>query len=191
VSEVEKLRLFVAVSVPDEVRDRIDEEVAPLKSKWSKARWIALENQHVTLKFLGWTPSDRLEVVTQAIGMVARGHGPSEVSITGLGAFPSERRMRVLWVGLDDPGSLLTRVEADLERAFEPLGYPTEERPFTPHLTLARFKIPERPKDPLPELSGSFAPFVVDRLELFRSRLHPKGASYEMMESFDLTGQDG
>jgi 2'-5' RNA ligase len=188
VSEVEKLRLFVAISVPDEVRDRIDHEAAPLKERWPRARWIPVENQHVTLKFLGWTPSDRLEAVSEAIQIVARSHGPSDVSVTGLGAFPSERRVRVLWVGLDDPGSLLTRLASDLEKAFDPLGYPAEGRAFTPHLTLARFKVPERPKEPLPELQGGWEPFPVERLELYRSRLHPKGARYEMMEPFDLTG---
>ncbi len=190
-NDVEKLRLFVAISVPDAVRDRVDDEVAPLKKRWSRARWVPVENQHVTLKFLGWTPSDRLEAIREAIDIVARSHAPSDVSVTGLGAFPSERRVRVLWVGLEDPGSLLTGLAADLELVFDPLGYAPEARDFTPHLTLARFKVPERPKEPLPELQGGLDPFPVERLELFRSRLHPKGARYEMMESFELTGESG
>lgn len=190
-SEVEKLRLFVAISVPDKVRDHIDDEVAPLRKRWSRARWIPPENQHVTLKFLGWATSDRLDAISEAIDMVARSHAPSEVSVTSLGAFPSERRVRVLWVGLEDPEALLTRLATDLERAFEPMGYAPEDRPFTPHLTLARFKVPERWREPLPELRGGLDPFLVERLELFRSRLHPKGARYEMMESFELTGESG
>lgn len=95
--------------------------------------------------------------------------------------------MRVLWVGLDDPQGLLAKLAADLERAFEPLGYPTEERAFRPHLTLARFKNPIRLDQPLPVLEAErFGRFAADELQLFQSHLHPHGARYEALARFRL-----
>ena len=182
------IRLFVAVSIPDRHLERIDAEIAPFRDKVVNARWIDIENQHVTLKFLGSTPEDRLADVERVCSMVATSNAPAEVSLTGTGAFPSERRVRVLWVGLDDPEGLLTRLAGDLEQAFEPLGYASEARAFTPHLTLCRFKIPVPLKAGLPTVDVSdLGSFPIDRLELYRSYLSPKGARYERIGEFPLS----
>jgi 2'-5' RNA ligase len=136
---------------------------------------------------LGSTPADRLYAVARAVEAVARGRKGSDVSLTGLGAFPSARRARVLWVGLDDPAGLLSGLASDLDGALEPLGYRVEARPFTPHLTLARFKVPARLEGLLPELASSrLSPWLVDHVELFRSHLHPRGARYESLARFPL-----
>lgn len=185
--EPASVRLFVAVSIPSRHLERVDEEMRSFRDKAVNARWIDIENQHVTLKFLGSVPSDRLDDVGRTCSMVASSHQPAPVSLTGAGAFPSPSRVRVLWVGIDDPHGLLTRVADDLDQAFEPLGYPTEARSFTPHLTLCRFKIPVPLKSGLPELDlSALEPFPIDRLQLFRSHLSPKGASYECVAEFPL-----
>lgn len=184
---VERIRLFVAVSLPQAVLESVDAAVEPLRTKLKNARWTAPENQHLTLKFLGWTPSDRLDEVARISGMVASGHEPTSISLTKLGAFPSERRVRVLWMGIDDPSGLLVRLAADLDGAFEPLGFAAEGRAYTPHLTLARFKLPVPMKSGFPELSAPpHEPIVIDELELFRSHLSPRGARYEVVRSFPL-----
>lgn len=182
-----KIRLFVAVSVPRAHLEHIDEQISGFKDKVTKARWTSLDNHHVTLKFLGSTPEDRLPVVEDACSLVAASHTPASVSLGDIGAFPSRNRVRVLWVGLDDPASLLTRLAADLDQVFEPLGYPTESRAFTPHLTLCRFKIPVPLKGGLPEIdTSSLAPFDVTSIELFRSHLSPTGARYEILKELPL-----
>ncbi len=163
---VEKIRLFVAARVPDEHLEAIGGATRDLHASLPKARWVPPDNQHVTLKFLGWTPSARLEAVGRVIEVAAAARTPAACSVTQLGAFPSPRRARVLWAGLDNPGGLLAALASDLDAAFEPLGYRVEDRAFTPHLTLARFK--------------------VHRVELFRSRLSPSGARYESMASYEL-----
>lgn len=182
-----RIRLFVAVSIPRGHLEAIDEQIATFKSKVTKARWTSIDNQHVTLKFLGSTPEDRLSAVKDACRVVAASHAPATVSLSDVGAFPSRSRVRVLWVGLADDTSLLTKIAADLDQAFEPLGYPTESRAFTSHLTLCRFKIPVPLKGGLPEIDTSqLQPFTIDSVELFRSHLSPKGARYEILESFEL-----
>jgi 2'-5' RNA ligase len=183
----DRVRLFVAARIPDDRLETLDERVEPLRSKLVNARWTAPENQHLTLKFLGSTPADRLDAIHATVGMVANGYEPARLALTGLGAFPSRNRIRVLWVGVDDPAGLLTRAAADLDRAFEPLGFPTEGRVYSPHLTLARFKLPVPLKSGFPEIDTSdIAPFEIESLVLFQSHLSPKGARYEALASFLL-----
>lgn len=185
--DVERLRLFVAVSVPRSHLERVDAEIAPFRDKLVNARWAPIENQHVTLKFLGSTPADRLNDIANVCGIVAAGRQPADVRLDRVGAFPSKSRVRVLWVGLDDPDSLLGHLAADLDRGFEALGYPTEGRAFTPHVTLCRFKIPVPLKGGLPEIDVADLPsFEVDAIQLFRSHLSPKGARYEVVREFRL-----
>ena len=185
--EVENVRLFVAVSIPRSHVDHVQREIAPFRDKATNARWTPPENQHVTLKFLGSTPGDRLAEVERVCGIVAAGHRPASLSFTGTGAFPSRNRVRVLWVGLDDPTSLLPRLAGDLDRGFEPLGFPAESRSFTAHLTLCRFRIPVPLKGGLPEVNtDDLEPFEVGAIQLFRSRLSPKGARYEVLGEYPL-----
>ena len=185
--DVERLRLFVAVSIPRSHLEEIDRQIAPFKEKVTNARWVPLDNQHVTLKFLGTTPGDRLPEVEKVCAMAAASHHPATLSLGGVGAFPSRTRVRVLWVGLQDEGSLLQRVATDLDQGFEALGYPTESRAFTPHLTLCRFRMPVPLKGGLPELDTSgLEPFPIDAIQLFRSHLSPKGARYEVLKEFPI-----
>jgi 2'-5' RNA ligase len=180
------LRLFYAVSVPRELLELVQERLADLKTALREARWIDPANQHLTVKFLGATPEDRLEEVIEAGASVARGQSGATVSLSGLGAFPSARRARVLWLGVDDPAGVLTGLAQGLDDVLRPLGFSSETRAFTPHLTLARFKAvvklsPEADLDP-----GSLPPFEVSELRLWQSRLSPKGARYEPLEAFPL-----
>lgn len=185
--DAERLRLFVGVSIPRTHLTRVDEEISAFKDKAVKGRWIDLDNQHVTLKFLGSTPGDRTEDIATVCGIVAEGHRPAVVSLTGIGAFPSNNRVRVLWVGFDDPDALLERLAADLDQGFEALGFPTEGRAYTPHLTLCRFKIPVPLKGGLPEIDlSTLDHFEINEISLFRSHLSPKGARYEVLRRFPL-----
>lgn len=183
----ERMRLFVAARIPDDRLELLDAEVAPLRAKLTNARWTPVGNQHLTLKFLGSTPVDLLEGVTATCAMVAAGRVGGRLELTEIGAFPSKTRIRVLWVGIDDPGSVLAPLAADLDRAFEPLGYPSEGQPYTPHLTIARFKLPVPLKSGFPSIdTGGIAPFALDEITLFCSHLSPKGARYEVIRAFPL-----
>ena len=93
-SRPERLRLFLAVSVPDALLDRLEDRTRDLRGTWPSARWAARENQHVTLKFLGPTEAPMLAAVKEAIGEVAHAHGPVEVALSTAGVFPSRTRAR-------------------------------------------------------------------------------------------------
>lgn len=189
-SALERIRLFVAARIPEDRLELLETEVAPLRAKLTKARWAPVENQHLTLKFLGATPVDMLEAVTSTCAMVATGRGPARLALTELGAFPSRTRIRVLWVGIDDPSGLLTLLADDLDRAFEPLGFASEGRAYTPHLTLARFKLPVPLKSGFPAIDTSdIGSFELSEITLFRSHLSPKGARYEAIDAFPLVSK--
>jgi len=185
VSSERQFRLFVAASAPVEQLRWLAEAAVELRERWPTARWAAAENQHITLKFLGATPPDRLEAVESVCRSVAAGRAPGSLRLGGAGVFPSLRRVRVLWVGLEDPSALLASLAGDLDAALEPLGYRTESRGYTPHLTLARFRDPAR-MEALPKLPEAPAPFRVGSIGLWRSYLSPRGARYEQLAELPL-----
>lgn len=183
--EAKPLRLFVAIEVPEEVRARLAEAVAPLRERFPKARWVPIENQHVTVKFLGSTYPRLVRWVTSTVGDVASSHAPFQTRIADLGAFPSARRARVLWAGLDDPGSLSAAIAGGLDDSLAG-EFKAEKRAFTPHLTVARFDPPVGLD--LDDVRFESEPFAVDRLVLFRSHLRRPAPVYEPMATFSLAG---
>ncbi len=179
------LRLFLAAPVPERQLAWVAEQTEALVALWPGARWVPTENQHVTLKFLGSTAPDLLDAVATRCGEIATAHAPSPLRLSGLGVFPNPRRARVLWVGLDDRSALLASLAAALDAALEPLGFASEGRAFTPHLTLARFKAPLRLNE-LPKLADPPAAFRLGGFDLWRSHLGRAGASYERLVHFPL-----
>lgn len=184
----EKLRLFTAARVPREQLEWLDRAAAGLKTT-PGARWIDVEHQHVTLNFLGWIESRLLPDVVAAVDAAGAAHGPADVALAPLGAFPRARRARVLWAGIDDPTRLLPGLAHDLGERLRAVGYVPEEREYTAHVTLARLKIP-RPVD-LFELPDPPGHFTIDRVTLFRSRLSPSGARYEVVHEAYLSADVG
>lgn len=184
--EAKRLRLFVAVEVPEPVRDLVAGAIAPWRELYPRAKWVPQQNQHVTMKFLGAAWPRLVEWIEEAVGEVARGAEPFESRVRGLGAFPSARLARVLWTGLEDPGGRLAAIAAGLDgalsREFEP-----EKRPFAAHLTVARFDPPVA-LDGLEAAELQSDPFPVDRLILFRSHLQRPAPRYEPLGEFPLGG---
>src|SRR5438876_8277967 len=128
--EAKPLRLFVAVDVPDGVRALLAETVAPLRDALH-GRWTPPQNWHVTMKFLGRTWPRLLDWVTESCETTAASHGALRSSLSGLGAFPSSRRARVLWAGLEDPESRLAGIAGDLDEVLA-AEVKVEKRGFTP-----------------------------------------------------------
>lgn len=188
--EARPLRLFVAVDLPADVVAALAGQVAPFRDRVPGARWTRPGSWHVTLKFLGGTFPRLVDPVRQAVAGVATGSDVFVSALTAVGAFPSARRARVLWAGLADPDGHLTDLAAALDGALRAWFVP-ERRPFTPHLTLARITPSRDLGEHAPGLLGrsvASAPFAVDRLVLYRSRLSPAGAVYEAVEAWPLGG---
>ena len=180
------MRLFFAFGVPDKENERVQRVVDELEPQISGARWIPPENRHVTVRFLGSVADEAVGDIRDAARRSCAAVAPGEIWLEGVGAFPRASRARVLWAGVQDPGGAAHSLFEHLDAALDGLGFPGEERGYTPHLTLARLKVPT----PLPrDIASSLppgAPFRLDRLLLMESRLSPSGARYEVRDSFPL-----
>lgn len=182
--EAKPQRLFVAIDVPHAVRSHLADAIAPLRDH-VPGKWVPTENWHVTMKFLGSTWPRLVEWVHETCERVAADHEAVETSLTALGAFPSERRARVLWTGLDDPGERFAAIASDLEAALAS-EFKTEKRAFTAHLTVARFDPPAPLAGRLEGIDVANDPFVVDRVVLYRSHLRRPAPVYEPVGEFPL-----
>lgn len=188
------LRLFIALEPPDLVRRRL----AALQGELQRAagrtaeevKWVAPDNVHLTLQFLGAVPEERLAAVQEAVAQAAAEAAPLELTVMGAGAFPNARRARVLWAGLGGDLAPLSALAAALGRRLAPLGFPPEERPFSAHLTLGR----ARDARGLPGLAaalahaggGAEARWRAGEVVLFRSHLSPRGPRYEALSRAPL-----
>ncbi len=149
------------------------------------------ENWHVTLKFLGEVSDERVSGVVE-IGSKSVSRTPQlETHLTEIGSFPTRTRTRVLWVGLVDPNHAMSHLAAKLEKKLGKAGFRQESRDLHPHLTLARFRVPERIADAIEE-HGPYgfdrSPFAVEEVVLFRSHIGRGGARYEPLETWPLGG---
>ena len=133
------LRSFIAVNIPSEIQSAAARSIAPLQKILSKplVRWVPLENVHLTLKFLGDVSPDNLSRLAEAIKGETQYHENFAITVGGLGAFPNPRRARILWIGLECPLALKALM-LGVETVAARLGYASEDRPFSPHLTIGR-----------------------------------------------------
>lgn len=190
------IRAFIAIRLSAEVLHGLDQTLVELKKRLPKApvRWVPPQNIHLTIKFLGDVSVASLDLLTQMLQTEALRHTAFEFSVGGIGAFPSVRRPRVVWVGVDAPpalGALQHGVEAEMAR----LGYEPEGRDFSPHLTLGRVNRNAGPAE-LRDLSGLLESYRlgllgtvgVDAVHLYRSDLQPGGSVYTQMFSANLSG---
>ena len=190
----EQIRSFIAIELPEEAR----EGLARLKKELEKdehrfVKWVDPGGIHLTLKFLGNIPSKRVAEITEAIEEAVQGISPFHLEISGLGTFPSLRQVRVFWVGIGGEVDKLSRLQQNIDSALAVLGFAKEERPFVPHLTLARL----RPGASLLERRsfGELADSTifedkyhieVEAVSLMRSQLTPAGAVYTRLSAVDL-----
>lgn len=135
------LRLFIALEFPAPLQNAVFSQTSRLReAAGSEAvRWVPPANLHLTLKFLGDAAPPSLAFLNQMLAAQAAGYAPFRVSLGGLGAFPNNRRPRVIWVGVQAPPEL-NALQRQIESAAARLGYAAEDRPFSPHLTIGRVR---------------------------------------------------
>jgi 2'-5' RNA ligase len=180
-------RTFIAIELDEELRDglqglqdRLREQISP-----RSVRWVRPEGIHLTLKFLGDTPVGRIEEIQAALALAAVEARPFTFTVGGLGCFPNTRRPRVVWVGLQEVTGILARLRDSVEAHVTPLGFPTERRPFSPHLTLGRVQR-RASKSEVREIGevvgasaiGTVGQMAVTAVSYIKSELRPSGAVY-------------
>ncbi len=188
----ETVRAFIALPLPELVRDHLRGLRERLLPYHFPLRWLPPENVHLTLKFLGDIPRDVVPALSAAMETAGRDGVPLSLAAKGIGVFPTVKKARVVWAGLKGETEALIRFQAILDKALAETGVPPETRPFRAHLTLARTKgrvEPESLTSAMAELAGiETDPFIAGELVLFRSKLSPRGATYSRLAAAPIGG---
>jgi 2'-5' RNA ligase len=183
----EMWRLFVAIELSEDVLSQIAATQAYLaqRAPAGAARWVKPGGIHLTLKFLGDVSVTKRGSLEKALAQAVQGHAPFTLAAGGLGCFPNVKRPRVVWMGIHEDLNPLHALRDAVESRVAPLGYPTEERAFSPHLTLGRARRETSPSDlqTLGELianapSSDRHAWTVTGVSLIRSELTASGAVY-------------
>ncbi len=191
---IQRHRIFVAVNLAPDLCESLAAARGVLGAAAPRLRWVPTQNLHLTLRFLGPITETQMARVAEAAGEVVASVPPFSITLAGLGAFPSPRSPRVLWVGVAEGADRLTGVAESLEAALRRRKFRAEPRAFTPHLTVARARSEGRPPDLTAVLAGGGAASfvagtqVVDALAVMESTLRPTGAIYQQVARAPLGG---
>jgi len=193
------IRVFIAIDLPDWLRDRLAQLQDELEVECPPGvmRWVRPEGIHLTLKFLGEVPTAQLPDIQVGLARAAATVAPFTFRAERLGCFPDTRRPNNVWVGVHEPTGALQRLQQAIEAHIAPLGYPPENRPFRPHLTLGRASRHARPAElrqfgeliarkPLNPLGT----VEVNGVSLMKSDLRPDGAIYTRLAYVPLSGSE-
>lgn len=180
------MRLFVAVPLPEEIRRRLSRHAETWRSDLPAARWVPVENLHLTLRFLGEVPAEEIETAGEAMKRAVDGRRCFELALGGPGCFPPRGRPRVLWIGIEPDAELLDLQAALSSSLEEVLGLEPERRRFHPHATLARCRDGWSRSDAERWERRSHdavrSSFAVTYVDLMESRLAPSGATHHRVE---------
>jgi 2'-5' RNA ligase len=186
--------MFVALSLPEEVRAEVERAQSELRGGLERARvtWTRREQFHLTLKFLGDVEAGRAGALIEAVRAACRAGGALRLRAEGVGCFPDLRRPRVVWVGVKDAGGALGRLQRAVETACG--AFAAELNRFSGHVTLCRIKSLARPEaDGLARqvqamAARSFGEWTAGEVEVMRSELSPQGARHSVLAGVPLGG---
>jgi len=176
------MRTFLAIEVPQHLRKKVDSRIQEEKKKDLPIRWVAFENLHITLKFLGEIDDKKKDEITSVITEISKQYTPFKVRLEGLGCFPNPKNPRVLWIGVAEGAETLSEIANELEEKLSQLGFKKEKR-FHAHLTIGRIKKPCKIDDILHK-NITTESFLVNAITLFKSTLKPDGPIYEELKKF-------
>lgn len=182
------MRLFVALELPDDWKNVLSGPEKDIGWLSHGIKWVEPRGMHLTLKFLGEVDPSRLNELLKELSTVCTDHETFDVKINGTGVFPNRKRPRVFWAGVEAPETL-TELQKAVEGQLTGLGFPRDEKPYHPHLTLARIKDPrgkDRITDALLNYHIESDSHTVNEVLLMRSHLSSEGARYEVMGRFQL-----
>ena len=184
------MRTFIAIELPQKIIGTLSALQNQLKNTQADVKWVAPENIHLTLKFLGEVDEKKIEKIIQALEETAKDNQPFSIRLCALGAFPKINFPRVIWVGIDAGDEETKNIAFVLEEKLQKLGIPKEKRPFSSHITIGRVRSGinrEKLVKELDILQGKGLlqenlEFLATKITLFKSTLTPKGPIYEILK---------
>lgn len=186
------MRAFLAVELPPVIQARMAEAQRMFAEAGADVKWVEPHNLHVTVRFLGEIDEPQRRAVEALAARVASRTAPTLLRVSRVGAFPSLRAPRVVWVGIDEGREPMVRMAEQLEEELVRAGFQQEERAFEAHATMGRVRSARR-RTELVERLAQFTwpsapePFVADHLTLFHSVLSPSGPTYLPLARFGFT----
>jgi 2'-5' RNA ligase len=191
--EVEAVRVFAAVELPEDVRARMAVAARELLDGVRAAKLVAQANLHVTVRFVGDVAEGAVGTLLDAVREAGATVPTTTAEARGFGTFPNARRPRVVWAGIDDPRGALAAIEAAISEQLAVEGLAREDRPYAAHVTVARMKQGARDFGPLPgriaaaELDPPvFGAVPVTSVTVFSSELGRDGSRYTALARFPL-----
>lgn len=183
-------RAFIAIDIDEMVRQKLVGAQHQLATTGAQLKLVEPENIHVTMKFLGEVPDDKIRTIADAIRRAVVGAQPFSIDIKGIGVFPNLRYVRVVWAGVVDGRDAVIAIQRNIDRELQNLGFPPE-RDFVPHLTLARVKTAHR-KERLAALikemaNIEFGTTSAQAIELKQSTLTSKGPIYSTLARIEFS----
>lgn len=184
------MRIFIAIELEKEIKETLSAFIRELDTGSRNIKWVKLQGMHLTLKFLGETPQEKVTEVQSVLEAASSEHPPFKLVLKGTGTFPPEARIpRVLWIGIEENPALKT-IQARIENDLHKIRFPREQRQFHPHLTLGRVKSPGNLGPVIHTLgqnrNAEFGRMNVDKITLFQSTLKPTGAEYTILSEHRL-----
>ena len=184
------MRCFIAIELPEAVKSTLSGIEEELKKSKADVRWIKPDNIHLTLKFFGNIEEKKTEKIIEIMESICNQYAPFTIEIKGMGTFPNIKSPRVLWVGIEGNDTLKT-LQKEIENKMESIGFEREDRAFTAHLTLGRFRSSIEKEGllkavKLHEKDTFVGSINVQSLSLIRSDLHPEGARYSKIIDIPL-----
>ncbi|MCL5952259.1 MAG: RNA 2',3'-cyclic phosphodiesterase [Chloroflexi bacterium] len=191
----QQIRTFIAIELNEALHRELGDLEADLKGeRWGRqVRWVSPESIHLTVKFLGSVESNRLGALQQAVVDACATYSPFSLTLSGLGAFPNTRRPNVIWVGIIGETQVAAEISERIEVACQNVGFPREERPFSPHLTLGRIRRETRPSERTSigetisaRQVGDLGGLRVENVSIMKSDLTPSGSIYTRLAEVKL-----
>ncbi len=183
------MRTFIAVDLPQEIKQKIDAVSSSLRNYGGRVSWVRAANLHLTMKFLGEIDDGLLPDLKRALQQQISQIPRFQFSLKDLGAFPNFHKPRVIWIGIDSGVEELTDLAIKVDEATHSLGFEKENRPFSAHLTIARVKDPRTVTDLIAEVQNTLfesEPIHAEEVIIMKSQLTPRGAIYTPLERIKL-----
>jgi 2'-5' RNA ligase len=181
------VRTFIALNLDGSLLESIKKVIEKLASSKAGVKWVAPQNVHLTLKFLGNVEEARLPDIYAACERAASGSEPMELEIRQLGCFPNSKRPRVVWLGIEKDSEALIQLQNKVEHELELVGFPSENRKFTAHLTIGRVKGQQGISKLCQLIEEENNIFVgsmrADNFSVMKSRLLPSGPIYSELKA--------
>lgn len=185
------MRTFIAIELDKKITDALAEIQKELKSSQADIKWVRPENIHLTLKFLGEVEEARIKEIIQRLKELGSQIKPFALRISGLGTFPGLKSARVIWAGIKEDTDELMKLAKMIEDGLITLGFPKENREFSAHLTLGRFRSNKNRNKLIRRLEETQIPQRLTQqiasIALFKSLLHPTGAVYQKLSEINLS----